>query len=69
AYHPEQRRIVGRVDGHIPSIDDEICHPIVPCRCTTSLTAMTERRGIPATHRVNGGGRSMIAFSTAGNAN
>ena len=38
---PKQRRIVRRLDGHIPSIDVENRHGRFPCRCMMSLTAAT----------------------------
>ena len=38
---PEQRRIVRRLDGHIPSVDIEIRHGLFPCRCMKPLTAAT----------------------------
>ncbi len=38
---PEQRRIVGRFDGHTPSVDVEVWHGLFPCRCMKPLAAAT----------------------------
>jgi hypothetical protein len=66
---PEQRRIVGRLDGHIPSVDVEIRHCFFPCRCMMPLTAATHFWVLAGTHRVMPVGAQNDRDRSGGNPN
>ncbi len=56
ANDPEQRRIVGGLDGHIPSVDIEIW-PLPSLRCMKPLTAEHSWL-LLGTHQVDAGRRA-----------
>src|SRR3982074_2839879 len=55
---PEQRRIIGRLDGHIPPVDIQIRHLRFPFRCMKPLTAASHCWVLAGTHRVDASWRA-----------
>src|ERR1700716_1137644 len=51
---PKQRRIVGRFDGHIPSVDSQTGHLRFPFRCMKPLTAASHCSVVAGAHPVSG---------------